>query len=84
MAASGRSILFVGTKKQAQEVMSQSSFYSSNDPRLHFGLGPETTADIEIRWPSGLQEKLKGISADQLLVVKEGAGILPAVDWPKK
>jgi len=73
-----------GTKKQAQEVMSQSSFYSSNDPRLHFGLGPETTADIEIRWPSGLQEKLKGIPADQLLVVKEGAGILPAVGWPKK
>ena len=83
-AIGARVVVRYGTKKQAQEVMSQSSFYSSNDPRLHFGLGPETTADIEIRWPSGLQEKLKGISADQLLVVKEGAGILPAVDWPKK
>ena len=83
-AIGARVVVRYGTKKQAQEVMSQSSFYSSNDPRLHFGLGPETMADIEIRWPSGLQEKLKGISADQLLVVKEGAGILPAVGWPKK
>jgi enediyne biosynthesis protein E4 len=83
-AIGARVVVRYGTKKQAQEVMSQSSFYSSNDPRLHFGLGSETTADIEIRWPSGLQERLKGISADQLLVVKEGSGILPAVGWPKK
>ena len=83
-AIGARVVVRYGTKKQAQEVMSQSSFYSSNDPRLHFGLGPETMADVEIRWPSGLQEKLKGISADQLLVVKEASGILPAVGWPKK
>ena len=31
---------------QAQAVMSQSSYMASNDPRLHFGLGSETTADI--------------------------------------
>jgi hypothetical protein len=83
-AIGARVVVRYGAKKQAQEVMSQSSFYSSNDPRLHFGLGAETTADIEIRWPSGLQEKLKGISADQFLVVKEGAGVLPAIGWPKK
>jgi hypothetical protein len=83
-AIGARVVVRYGTKKQAQAVLSQSSFYSSNDPRLHFGLGAETTADIEIRWPSGLQEKLKGISADQLLVVKEGVGVLPAVGWPKK
>ena len=67
-----------------QEVLSQSSFYSVNDPRLHFGLGPEKTADIEIRWPNGLQEKLKGIAADQLIVVKEGAGVIPATGWSRK
>jgi enediyne biosynthesis protein E4 len=83
-AIGARVVVHYGAKKQAQEVLSQSSFYSANDPRLHFGLGSETTADVEIRWPSGLQEKLRGISADQLLVVKEGAGVLPAVGWPKK
>ncbi|PYV54237.1 MAG: RNA-binding protein [Acidobacteria bacterium] len=83
-AIGARVVVHYGTKKQAQEVLSQSSFYSSNDPRLHFGLGTETSADVEIRWPSGLQEKLRGISADQLLVVKEGAGIQPAAGWSKK
>ena len=70
-----------GKKKQAQEVLSQSSFYSVNDSRLHFGLGPEKSADIAIRWPSGLHEELKGIAADQLIVVKEGAGIIPDQGW---
>jgi hypothetical protein len=65
-----------GKKTQAQEVLSQSSFYSVNDPRLHFGLGTEKIADIEIRWPSGLQEKLKGIAADQFLTIREGSGIV--------
>jgi enediyne biosynthesis protein E4 len=83
-AIGARVVVHYGTKKQAQEVMSQSSFYSSNDPRLHFGLGPATTADIEIRWPSGLQEKLKAVRADQLLVVKEGAGVVAGAGWKKK
>ena len=77
-------VVHYGTKKQAQEVMSQSSFYSSNDPRLHFGLGLATTAEVEIRWPSGLQEKLKAVSADQLVVVKEGAGVVAGAGWSKK
>jgi hypothetical protein len=65
-----------GKKIQAQEVLSQSSFYSSNDPRLHFGLGPETSADLEIRWPSGLRETIKAVQGNQIIVIKEGAGII--------
>jgi enediyne biosynthesis protein E4 len=71
-----RVLVRYGSKLQAQEVLSQSSFYSSNDPRLHFGLGNEKSADIEIRWPSGIQEKFKGVAADRLLVIKEGSGIV--------
>jgi len=78
-----RVVVHYGTKKQAQEVLSQSSFYSSNDPRLHFGLGTETRVDIDIRWPSGLPERLKAIAADQLIVVKEGAGIVQGAGWAK-
>ena len=59
---------------QVQEVVSGCSFCSSNDPRLHFGLGTATTADIEIRWPSGLVEHIRAAAADQLLTVREGAG----------
>jgi enediyne biosynthesis protein E4 len=61
-----------GRRMQAQEVLSQSSFYSANDPRLHFGLGAENSANLEIRWPSGLRETLKGVHANQIIVVKEG------------
>ena len=65
-----------GKKVQAQDILSQSSFYSVNDSRLHFGLGSEKTADIAIRWPSGAHEELKGVAADQLIVVKEGTGVV--------
>ena len=65
-----------GERTQAQEVMAQSSFYSANDRRLHFGLGPATTADLTIRWPSGATEKVAGVEADQLVVIREGSGIV--------
>ena len=83
-AIGARVVVRYGKKTQAQEVLSQSSFYSVNDTRLHFGLGPEKSADLSIRWPSGLHEELKGIAADQLIVVKEGAGIVPGQGWSKR
>ena len=64
-----------GDKMQAQEVLSQSSYLSVNDSRLHFGLGPAAVADIEIRWPLGRIEKLERVAADQLIRVTEGSGI---------
>jgi hypothetical protein len=45
---------------------------------LHFGLGPEKNADISIRWPNGLKEELNAVVADQLIVIKEGSGIIPS------
>ena len=63
-------------KVQAQEVLSQSSFLSANDPRLHFGLGAAATADIEIHWPLGAVEKYTGLAAGQLVTIREGQGIV--------
>jgi hypothetical protein len=65
-----------GKRTQAQEVTAQASFYSSNDRRLHFGLGAAASADLTIRWPNGLTEQLAAVPADQLIVVREGAGIV--------
>jgi enediyne biosynthesis protein E4 len=64
-----------GDKIQAQEVLSQSSYLSMNDSRLHFGLGAAEVADVEIRWPLGRVEKLAKVAANQLVFVKEGSGI---------
>ncbi len=64
-----------GGNVQAQEVLSQSSYLSVSDTRLHFGLGAAKTADIEIRWPMGQVEKLTAVAPDQLIYVTEGSGI---------
>ena len=65
-----------GGKKQAQEVLSQASFYSANDLRLHFGLGDASQADLEIRWPNGGRERVEKVAADRLVVIREGAGVV--------
>jgi len=64
-----------GGRVQVQEVMSQSSFLSVNDKRLHFGLGAETVADVEVRWPNGGKQMFSRIRANHLVVIREGAGI---------
>ena len=65
-----------GGHVQAQEVLSQSSFYSVSDRRLHFGLGDAATVDLEIRWPNGNMEKLPGIKANRLVTIREGSGVV--------
>jgi hypothetical protein len=75
-AIGARVIVRYGGKVQAQCVASQSSFLSSNDPRLHFGLGAATTADVEIHWATGVTETHPGITADQLVTIREGQGIV--------
>ena len=53
------------------------SYQSAQDPRLHFGLGPNTKVDaVEIRWPSGTVTKLSDLRSDQIIAVKEGEGIV--------
>ena len=53
-------------------------YMSASDPRIHFGLGDRTKIDsLEITWPSGLVQKLTNVSADQIIAVKEGTGIVP-------
>ena len=83
-AIGARVLVRYGKKVQAQAVVSQSSFYSCNDQRLHFGLGAETTADIEIHWPNGGSQKVAGVPGDQLVTIQEGAGIIPSKGWAEK
>ena len=54
------------------------SYMSANDPRILFGLGKHTKIDsLEITWPSGQVDKLVNVSIDQIIAIKEGAGIVP-------
>jgi len=83
-AIGARVLVRYGGKVQAQAVLSQSSFCSCNDPRLHFGLGSSDSAEIEVYWPNGLNEKFKAVGAYQLVTLREGAGIVPSKGWAKK
>ena len=66
-----------GSRSQSQEVQSQSSYYSVNDFRLHFGLGKRAKADeVNIRWPSGRRESLKDLPGNRLVVIEEGRGVV--------
>src|SRR5208337_5109830 len=60
-AIGARVLARYGGKTQAQSLVSQSSFYSCSDPRLHFGLGNYTSVDLEVHWPRGLVESFKHV-----------------------
>jgi enediyne biosynthesis protein E4 len=47
------------------------SYESANDKRLHFGLGASEKAKVEIHWPSGINQVLNDVHADQFLEVRE-------------
>jgi len=75
-AIGSRVLARYGPRTQAQAVMAQSSFYSVNDRRLHFGLGAETHADIEVHWTNGLTERFTNIECNHLVTITEGKGIV--------
>jgi enediyne biosynthesis protein E4 len=75
-AIGARVLVHYGNKTQAQALLSQSSFFSCNDPRLHFGLGNAGTADIDVYWPNGSHETFKRLPANQLVTLKEGFGLV--------
>ncbi len=59
-------------RAQAKEAHASGSVLSSNDPRLLFGLGTSSEAEIEVRWPSGASSRLGSVRADRYLVIVEG------------
>jgi len=70
--------LTAGGIRQRGDMLSGGSYLSSNDLRVHFGLGDATAVDaVEIRWPSGQVEKIKLPGLDRILTVEEGKGIIP-------
>jgi hypothetical protein len=63
--------IFTAKDSQIATVSTAGSYLSSSDKRVHFGLGTEKVATIEIRWPSGIRQTIKNVSADQILRIDE-------------
>ncbi len=53
------------------------SYLSSNDPRLHFGLGSAAEVEIEVTWPGGETEVFHGIKANREIHLRQGRGLQP-------
>jgi enediyne biosynthesis protein E4 len=84
-AIGARITVKAGTRTFVDEVRSGSSFISSSDMRVHFGLGAVTKIDsAEVRWPSGLTERFSNVSIDAINVLKEGAGTSAGRASPSK
>jgi hypothetical protein len=60
--------------RQVQPVLSQTSFLSASDLRLHFGLGDAHAADVTVRWPTGVREKFRMADVDRVVTLVEGKG----------
>ncbi len=57
---------------QYATVSTTGSYLSASDRRIHFGLGTDTSAkSLEIRWPSGITQRLENVKANQILAVTE-------------
>src|ERR1700691_784357 len=82
-AIGARVLVHYGGKTQAQALVSQSSYYSCNDPRLHYGLGAVKVVDIDVYLPDGFHESFKKVDADQLVTFREGVGRVPNKGWAK-
>jgi hypothetical protein len=69
----------VDGRRLAQAALSQSSYYSVNDQRLHFGLGTARRAErVDVRWPDGATETFGPFDAKRVVTLKEGTGRAPA------
>src|SRR6185312_14393320 len=75
-AIGARVVVSYGDRKQVQAVMAQSSYLSVNDRRLHFGLGQETKARVEVHWPGGDVETVEPIESNRLIIIREGDGVI--------
>jgi hypothetical protein len=73
MGAILRLVLADGMEQRAI-VSTAGSYLSASDKRVHFGLGRHKSAKfLEISWPSGAEQRLENVAADQVLTVSEPA-----------
>jgi len=62
-----------GGVTQTDQVRSGDSYFSTNDLRLHFGLGEATSIDrVEIRWPDRQEEKYERLAVNREYALRQG------------
>ncbi len=73
-----------GDLTQIDEVRSGDSYISQSDLRLHFGLEKRSKISlIEVRWPSGVVDKVSDVSINRMLTIKEGQGVVEQKEFKR-
>ncbi|MGA7159304.1 MAG: CRTAC1 family protein [Acidobacteriaceae bacterium] len=74
--AVGATVYLTANKmRQRGDVVSGGSYESTNDPRVHFGLGTSATIEsVEVDWPSGAKERFTVPKVDRIVTLNEGKG----------
>ncbi|HEX2427486.1 MAG TPA: FG-GAP-like repeat-containing protein, partial [Gaiellaceae bacterium] len=68
-----------GGRTLVREVHAGSSYLSSEDPRVHFGLGPASRVrSLVVIFPDGREKRLRDVAVDRVVVVKAPTAVLPA------
>jgi hypothetical protein len=77
-AVGARITLTAGVLTQIYEIDGGNGYAGQSSKRAHFGIGAATKIDsVEVRWPSGLKEKITGVTPNKLFKITEGKGIQP-------
>lgn len=64
----------VGQRTITRVVQRASSYLSSRDPRVHFGLGTaDKVSNIRIKWLRGVERRFEQIDVNQIITVEESA-----------
>ncbi|HEY2400691.1 MAG TPA: CRTAC1 family protein [Steroidobacteraceae bacterium] len=72
-----RVTVYAGPRRWVQEVRSGSSYLSSSDLRLHFGIQSATEVErIEVLWPDGLAESFKAAGVNRFITLVQGTGAI--------
>jgi enediyne biosynthesis protein E4 len=65
-------IVTANGRRGARAVLSQSSYYSHDDLRLHFGIGAASRVEsIEVRWPDGQVQQLTNVEPRRVVKIVE-------------
>ena len=83
MGIGARVTVFTGSMVQMDEVRGGGSYNSSNDTRLHFGLGQAAAMNkLEVRWPSGIKQQFQNVPADAIYELNEEQGLRKLMQLP--
>jgi hypothetical protein len=82
-AIGARVTVYTSKMTQIDEVRGGGSYVSTNDTRLHFGLGSDPVMKkVKVQWPSGMTQEFRDVAADAIYEIVEGQGIKKALMLP--